>query len=129
MFANKIESFRNKNADILVCLNHSPLAKEQWLNSGGIAVHMLSPRQIQSWLMVGDVSLPKETAFEGSLEEFISLFPKSEIERNKALLNGFLQGIVVEFKNNNWEFFSCNVIVAGCCTGEYFTIVNRKDIN
>lgn len=128
MFADKIEHFRNKYSEILVCLNHSSVAKDEWLKAGGILGHLLSPRQVESWLMVGNTSLPKETAFEGSLEEFVSLFPKNEIERSKDILNSILQGAVVEHHNEIWEFYSCNVAIMGCCMGEYFSIVNRKEI-
>ena len=30
--------------------------------------------------------------------------------------------------DGNWEYFTCNVVVMGCCMGEYLSIVNKKEI-
>ena len=90
---------------------------------------MLSARQVESWLMTGGATLPKEIAFSGTLEEFVSLFPKTNAEDSKRKVNGFLSGTVVEYKDGNWEYFTCNVVVMGCCMGEYLSIVNKKEIS
>lgn len=90
---------------------------------------MLSARQVESWLMTGGAQLPKEIAFSGTLEEFVSLFPKTNAEDSKRKVNGFLSGAVVEYKDGNWECFTCNVVVMGCCMGEYLSIVNKKELS
>lgn len=106
-----------KEKRILVCLSGNDEAQKAWLAAGGEAGHMLSARQVESWLMTGGAQLPKEIAFSGTLEEFVSLFPKTNAEDSKRKVNGFLSGAVVEYKDGNWEYFTCNVVVMGCVWG------------
>ena len=114
MLQNALDILRKEGKEILVCLSGSEEAQKAWLAAGGEAGHMLSHRQVESWLMTGGAQLPKEIAFSGTLEEFVSLF---------------LSGAVVEYKDGNWEYFTCNVVVMGCCMGEYLSIVNKKEIS
>lgn len=128
MFAQKMQELREQGKEILLCLSGSDAAKEEWLQNGGTAGHMLSPRQIESWLLTGGAELPKEIAFTGTLEEFVSLFPKTNAEESKKKVNGFLSGAVAEYTENGWDFYTCGVVVMGCCMGEYLSVVNRKEI-
>lgn len=128
MLQHTLDALRQEGREILVCLGGSDEAKEQWLAAGGTAGHLLSVRQVESWLMTGGAQLPKEVAFAGTLEEFVSLFPKTNAEESKRKVNGFLSGAVVAYKDGNWECFTCNVVVMGCCMGEYLSIVNQKEI-
>ncbi|MBM6829089.1 hypothetical protein H9X85_05540 [Anaerotignum lactatifermentans] len=128
MFSEKMKELRESGREILVCLSGSEQAREEWLQKGGTAGHLLSPRQVESWLMTGGAQLPPEVAFSGTLEEFVSLFPKSNAEESKKKVNGFLSGAVVEYTPEGWQYYTCNVVVMGCCMGEYLSIVNRKEI-
>ena len=129
MLQNALDILRKEGKEILVCLSGSEEAQKAWLAAGGEAGHMLSARQVESWLMTGGATLPKEIAFSGTLEEFVSLFPKTNAEDSKRKVNGFLSGTVVEYKDGNWECFTCNVVVMGCCMGEYLIIVNKKEMS
>ena len=102
MLQNTLDILRKEGKEILVCLSGSEEAKKAWLAAGGEAGHMLSARQVESWLMTGGATLPKEIAFSGTLEEFVSLFPKTNAEDSKRKVNGFLSGAVVEYKDGNW---------------------------
>lgn len=128
MLRNALDTFRKEGKEILVCLSGSETAQGEWLAAGGERGHMLSHRQVESWLMTGGAQLPKEMAFSGTLEEFVSLFPKTNAEDSKGKVNSFLSGAVVEYKDGNWECFTCNVVVMGCCMGEYLSIVNKKEL-
>jgi len=123
MLQNALDILRKEGKEILVCLSGNDEAQKAWLAAGGEAGHMLSARQVES------AQLPKEIAFSGTLEEFVSLFPKTNAEDSKRKVNGFLSGAVVEYKDGNWEYFTCNVVVMGCCMGEYLSIVNKKEIS
>lgn len=98
------------------------------LEAGGTAGHLLSPKQVESWLMTGGGALPREIAFSGTLSELVSLFPKTNAEESKRRLNRILSGVVVEYDTDHWTYFTCQTVVMGCCMGEYLSIVNRKDI-
>ncbi len=129
MLQKALETLRNQNQKILVCLGNDKQAETQWLAAGGSAGHLLSEKQLQSILLTGGVVLPNELAFSGTLETFVSLFPKSQVEQSKRLINDFLSGAVAEYESGKWSFFTCKVVVMGCCMGEYLSIVNRKEIS
>lgn len=128
MLQNALDGLRKEGKEILVCLSGSDEARKAWLAAGGEAGHLLSHRQVESWLMTGGAQLPKEMAFSGTLEEFVSLFPKTNAEDSKRKVNAFLSGGVLEYKDGEWECFTCNVVVMGCCMGEYLSIVNKKEM-
>lgn len=138
MLQERLQAFREAEKEILVCLGNAPQAQQEWLEAGGTAGHLLSPKQIESWLMTGGGALPREIAFSGTLSELVSLFPKTnaqEVEESKRRLNRMLSGVVVEYDDQNqnhdtdhWTYFTCQTVVMGCCMGEYLSIVNRKDI-
>ena len=128
MLQKALETLRNQNQKILVCLGNDKQAQTQWLDAGGSAGHLLSEKQLQSILLTGGVVLPKELAFSGTLETFVSLFPKNQAEQSKQLVNDFLSGVVAEYQAGRWSFFTCKVVVMGCCMGEYLSIVNRKEV-
>ena len=69
MLQNALDILRKEGKEILVCLSGSEEAQRAWLAAGGEAGHMLSHRQMESWLMTGGAQLPKEIAFSGTLEE------------------------------------------------------------
>lgn len=128
MLQERLQAFREAEKEILVCLGNAPQAQQEWLEAGGAAGHLLSPKQIESWLMTGGAALPSEIAFSGTLSELVSLFPKTNAEESKRRLNRMLSGVVVEYDADHWTYFTCQTVVMGCCMGEYLSIVNRKDI-
>ena len=128
MLQETLESLRQQGTELLICLNNNAKAQQERLAAGGTAGHLLSPHQLESWLMTGGAALPKEIAFSGSLSEFVSLFPKHNAEESKRKVNAFLAGVVAEYTNDTWDFYTCNVVVMGCCMGEYLSIVNRKEL-
>lgn len=131
MLKEKLEEMREKNGRTpLVCLSNSPEAKAEWLTAGGVAGHMLSASQVGAILMTG-AALPEDLAFEGTLAEFIRLFPVHNAEESKKQVNRFLEGGVAEWTpetTGGWEFFTCRVAVLGCCVGEYLSVLNKKDV-
>ena len=130
MLKEKLEEMREKNGQLpLVCLGGSPEAKAEWLAAGGIAGHMLSASQVQAILMTG-AALPEGLAFEGTLQDFIRLFPLQNAEESKKQVNRFLENGVAEWTEADeaWAFFTCRAAVLGCCMGEYLSILNRKDV-
>lgn len=133
MLKEKLEEMRGKSGRTpLVCLGNSPEAKADWLAAGGVAGHMLSASQVGAILMTG-ATLPEDLAFEGTLAEFIRLFPLHNAEESKKQVNRFLEGGVAEWTAettgglDGWEFFTCRVAVLGCCMGEYLSVLNKKD--
>lgn len=129
MLKEKLEEMRKKNGRFpLVCLSGSKKAKAEWLSAGGMAGHTLLPSQMEAAFMTG-AALPEELAFEGTLQEFIRLFPLHHAEESKKQVNGFLEGGVAEWiaEREAWEFFTCRVAVLGCCMGEYLSVLNKKD--
>lgn len=128
MLQERLKTFRAAEKEILVCLGNAPQAQQEWLEAGGTAGHLLSPKQVESWLMTGGGALPREIAFSGTLSELVSLFPKTNAEESKRRLNRILSGVVVEYDTDHWTYFTCQTVVMGCCMGEYLSIVNRKDI-
>lgn len=131
MLQERLQAFREAEKEILVCLGNAPQAQQEWLEAGGTAGHLLSPKQIESWLMTGGGVLPREIAFSGTLSELVSLFPKTNaqaVEESKRRLNRMLSGVVVAYDTDHWTYFTCQTVVMGCCMGEYLSIVNRKDI-
>lgn len=128
MLQERLKTFRVAEKEILVCLGNAPQAQQEWLEAGGTAGHLLSPKQVESWLMTGGGALPREIAFSGTLSELVSLFPKTNAEESKRRLNRILSGVVVEYDTDHWTYFTCQTVVMGCCMGEYLSIVNRKDI-
>ena len=130
MLKEKLEEMRGKSGKSpLVCLGNSPEAKADWLTAGGVAGHMLSASQIGAILLTG-AALPEDLAFEGTLAEFIRLFPLHNAEESKKQVNRFLEGGVAEWTEETiggWEFFTCRVAVLGCCMGEYLSVLNKKD--
>lgn len=128
MLKEKLEEMRERTGRFpLVCLSGSEAAKAQWLAAGGTAGHTLSKSQVEAILMTG-AALLEELAFEGTLKEFIRLFPLYNAEESKKQLNRFLEGGVAEWTADEWECFTCRAAVLGCCMGEYLSIVNRKEI-
>lgn len=128
MLQKALETLRKQNEKILICLGDDKQAEAEWLQAGGNAGHLLSEKQLQSILLTGGVVLPNELAFCGTLETFVSLFPKNQAEQSKKLVNDFLAGAVAEYQAGEWSFFTCKVVVMGCCMGEYLSIANRKEI-
>ncbi len=124
-----LETLRKRHEKLLICLGDDKQAEQEWLQAGGTAGHLLSEKQLQSILLTGGVVLPNVLAFCGTLEHFVSLFPKQQAEQSKKMVNDFLSGAVVAYENGHWSFFTCKVVVMGCCMGEYLSIVNRKDID
>lgn len=130
MLKEKLEEMREKyGRPPLVCLGNSPQAKAEWLAAGGVAGHMLCDSQVNAILMTG-AALPEDLAFEGTLAEFIRLFPVHNAEESKKQVNRFLEGGVAQWTSETaggWEFFTCRVAVLGCCVGEYLSVLNKKD--
>ena len=124
----RLAVWRQEEKKILVCCGDCKEAEEMWLRAGGTAGHMLSPKQIESWILTGGGKLPKELCFTGSLSAFVGCFPKDTMEESKRQVNGFLAGGVAEYKEGIWEFFHCSAVVKGCCMGRYLSLANRKEL-
>lgn len=128
MLKEKLEQMRESRGEPFCCLGNSRQAKEEWLTAGGgVPAHILSPKQVESFLMTGGM-FPQAMAFEGSLAEFIRLFPMCMPEASRDRINRVLENGVAEWTGEGWEFFTCRTAVLGCCMGEYLSIVNRRDI-
>ena len=87
-----------KTGEPFCCLGGSPQARAEWL------------------------------AFEGSLADFIRLFPMRTPENARDRINRILQNGVAEWTGECWECYTCRVAVLGCCMGEYLSVVNRKEL-
>ena len=110
----------------LVCLNNAD-GKNDWLAKGGESELALSADQIRSMLLIGE-ELPEKIIFDGSLKEFIRLFPERTPEESCEAVNVYLEEGVAEWMDGNWEFFTCRAAVLGCCSGFYLSILNKKDL-
>lgn len=126
MLKEKLEQMR-KTGEPFCCLGGSAQARAEWLAAGGTAAHILSARQVESFLLT-DAPFPDDMAFEGALVDFIRLFPMRTPEDTRDRINRILQNGVAEWSGEGWECYTCRVAVLGCCMGEYLSIVNRKDI-
>ena len=67
MLKEKLEQMR-KTGEPFCCLGGSPQARAEWLAAGGSAAHILSQRQVESFLLT-DAPFPGDMAFEGSLAD------------------------------------------------------------
>ncbi len=105
----------------LICLNHADKPEE--IKDEAI----LSKNQIDTMLLIG-MDLPDRILFEGSLKEFMQLFPVDEPDASQRMLNRYLEKGVAEYTENGWECFTCRAAVLGCCVGFYLSIVNKKDL-
>lgn len=126
MLKEKLDKMRG-TGEPFCCLGGSPQARAEWLAAGGSATHILSPRQVESFLLT-DAAFPDDMAFEGTLADFIHLFPMRTPEDARDHINRILQNGVAEWAGEGWECYTCRVAVLGCCMGEYLSVVNRKEI-
>jgi len=125
MLKNKLQAFSDER--LLVCLNQSETAKELWIAAGGDLREMIFAGELRVWTLT--MQIPKENlVFWGSLEDMIALFPKERMEESKRALDQILSGVVLSYEKNGWAAFRCNIAVMGCCAGEYFSVVNRREI-
>ena len=109
----------------LVCLSNAE-GKADWQAKGFCEV-IFSADQLRSNLLIGG-ELPGKIVFDGSLQDFIHLFPLRSIDESCAPLNVYLEDGVAEWVDGNWEFFTCRAAVLGCCTGFYLSVLNKKEI-
>lgn len=107
----------------LVCLTDAE-GKKNW--SGDTAA-IFSADQLRGLLLIGE-ELPEKIVFDGSLKEFIHLFPEATPDESKELVNAYLEAGIAEWTGAEWEFFTCRAAVLGCCSGFYLSIVNKKDL-
>ncbi len=128
MLQEILDTLQKQNIEGFVCLCGSEQAKKEWLAAGGAGGNLLFDKQVESYLMTGMTQIPKGIAFAGTLEEFVALFPKTNVAQSKKQVNRFLSGAVVEYTGHGWEVYRCQTVVMGCCMGEYLSIVNRKDL-
>lgn len=110
----------------LICLTDSN-GKNDWLEKTGGNEVIFSADQLRGMLLIGE-ELPEEIVFDGSLKEFIRLFPERTPEESCDLVNGYLEAGVAEWAENGWEFFTCRAAVLGCCSGFYLSVLNKKDL-
>ena len=109
----------------LVCLSNAE-GKADWLAKGFDEV-IFSADQLRSSLLIGD-ELPEKIVFDGSLKDFIRLFPERTPEESCDAVNIYLENGVAEWMEQGWEFFTCRAAVLGCCSGFYLSVLNKKDI-
>lgn len=126
MLKEKLGEMR-RTGGAFCCLSGSSQARAEWLAAGGNAAHVLSARQVESFLLTGS-AFPEDMAFEGSLAEFIRLFPMRAPETARDSVNRVLSHGIAEWTEHGWECFTCRVAVLGCCMGEYLSVVNRKEL-
>lgn len=107
----------------LICLTDAE-GKRSW---GGDPACIYSRSQLASLLLIGE-ELPEEIIFDGSLKEFIRLFPERTPDESKDRINEYLEAGVAEWTGKAWECFTCRVAVLGRCSGFYLSIVNKKDL-
>ena len=110
----------------LICLGNAE-GKSDWLTGGGDAAEIYSADQLRGLLLIGE-ELPERIIFDGSLKEFIRLFPERTPEESCVLVNRFLEAGTAEWAERHWEHFTCRAAVLGCCSGFYLSIVNKKDL-
>ena len=110
----------------LICLSNSE-GKQSWLACGGDAVLVSSADQLRGMLLIGE-PLPEQIVFDGTLREFIRLFPERTPEESCEAVNVYLENGVAEWTGTEWEYFTCRAAVLGCCSGFYLSIVNKKDM-
>lgn len=126
MLKEKLDMMR-ETGGAFCCFGGSPQAKAEWLAAGGDAAHILSQRQVEPFLLT-DAAFPQDLAFEGSLADFIRLFPMRSPEASRDSVNRVLSHGVAEWTGSAWECYTCRTAVLGCCMGEYLSVVNRKEL-
>ena len=67
--------------------------------------------------------------WKGSLDTLVSAVSKKGIENGRLLLEILLKGVVAQWQQNQWQYYTCNAVVMYCCAGGYLKIVNKKKIN
>ena len=110
----------------LICLGNAD-GKNDWLSKGGESELALSADQIRGMLLIGE-ELPEKIVFDGSLKDFIRLFPERTPEESCDAVNVYLEEGVAEWTDGGWEFFTCRAAVLGCCSGFYLSVLNKKDL-
>ena len=117
----------------LVCLSNAE-GKNDWLAKGGDGALVFSADQLRGMLLIGE-ELPEKIVFDGSLKDFIRLFPERTPEESCEAVNIYLEKGVAEWAEgmtagavDNWEFFTCRAAVLGCCSGFYLSVLNKKDL-
>ena len=110
----------------IICLSNSE-GKADWLEKTGGNEVVFSADQLRGMLLIGE-ELPERIVFDGSLKDFIRLFPERTPEESCDAVNGYLEEGVAEWMDGNWEFFTCRAAVLGCCSGFYLSILNNKDL-
>ena len=109
----------------LICFGNAD-GKNDWLKKGFDEV-VFSADQLRGMLLIGE-ELPDRIVFDGSLKDFIRLFPERIPEESCELVNGYLEKGVAEWVEKEWEFFTCRAAVLGCCSGFYLSVLNKKDL-
>ncbi len=115
------------NVQMMIALGNSNEALTEYLAAGGTEADFATKEMVAKWCKDGIASLPKEIAFGGTMSQFINLFPTDDLENSEDILHRAVSGVVLEFDKNAWESYSCSAVILGCCTGEYLTLLNKKD--
>lgn len=115
------------DANMLIALGHSPVALAEYLATGGTDSDFITKEMVEQWCADGISALPKEIIFDGTISQFINLFPQKDLEASEDILHACVSGIVLEYTKDGWECYSCSAVILGCCTGEYLTLLNKKD--
>ncbi len=126
-FLSALQALRAKGQPFFICLGGSEDAKALWLANGGTPSLLLDQQQIAAWLAAGTPDLSAEHAFYGSFREFLSLFDAKgtgEVSANRLIAGG-----VLEYRENEWNGFTCRIARLSCCMGPYFSAVNQKELS
>ena len=66
--------------------------------------------------------------WKGSLDTLVSAVSEQGTQKAMELLDILLSGVIAEWENNQWNYYTCNAVVMHCCAGAYIRIVNKKMI-
>lgn len=66
--------------------------------------------------------------WQGNMDTLVSAVSEQGTQKAMELLAILLSGIVAEWQNDQWYYYTCNAVVMHCCAGAYIRIVNQKEI-
>ncbi|WP_317854987.1 hypothetical protein [Chakrabartyella piscis] len=115
------------NVQMMIALGNSNDALAEYLATGGTESNFATKEMVSLWCKEGVGSLPREIVFGGTMSQFINLFPTDNLEVSEDILHASVSGVVLEHTETAWESYSCSAVILGCCTGEYLTLLNKKD--
>ena len=123
-----LNHLRKSRKPFLVCFGSDAAAKSAWMQLGGRDSLLLSAASILAWQQAGMPALGNEHGFDGTPDEFLSLFSPQWKKEGIPAANSFLSGGLLEYVDAVWQACYCVVAAPACCMGPYLKIMNRKEI-